>query len=544
MKNSYLVGLNDRIFVNDININNVKDCLKKLNPAVDIPVDINNILIDTKTATSEQIKNCINIWGNLLNVKPDESEGNISKDEAPEAYERVNTNSKEKYKIDLISPFYSQLRAGGLFTDKYGNKIAIIAKDNEIANTLLQKGYYGKESEYEIINYDENDYIDDTRYTGGGWKARFINFLIFWENGSKLIMQRLEAAGINQKRINKTIVVKVGRDAGIALSDITDTIITVALIVINLIPGIGQTITLAITAGMQYLKKYLENPNYTPTTKEIIEMGQAAVPVVSNGDSSIVNNLNSGATIYQAIQSNDYTTISTELGLSKTVSKVMLNNSQLQTAITENDIKKITDLAASNGIKADFNKINYTTQNTRNLTMNQNMVEITNNYEANLLREIDKQGLSGSPEFRKFMVMSTSGAFTGALPSMSGDKDGIQNLMQTDNTWKKNNEIHKVYLNMALSLPTGTAAFDELLLLSIENQLKNSNTKEITLPAQIPAEKSQCIANELSKSGYRVITSLYQANISNRNVIRKEWKQPDIKLITKSSSQFIYKAIK
>jgi len=544
LKNSYLVGLNDRIFVNDININNVKDCLKKLNPAVDIPVDINNILIDTKTATSEQIKNCINIWGNLLNVKPDESEGNISKDEAPEAYERVNTNSKEKYKIDLISPFYSQLRAGGLFTDKYGNKIAIIAKDNEIANTLLQKGYYGKESEYEIINYDENDYIDDTRYTGGGWKARFINFLIFWENGSKLIMQRLEAAGINQKRINKTIVVKVGRDAGIALSDITDTIITVALIVINLIPGIGQTITLAITAGMQYLKKYLENPNYTPTTKEIIEMGQAAVPVVSNGDSSIVNNLNSGATIYQAIQSNDYTTISTELGLSKTVSKVMLNNSQLQTAITENDIKKITDLAASNGIKADFNKINYTTQNTRNLTMNQNMVEITNNYEANLLREIDKQGLSGSPEFRKFMVMSTSGAFTGALPSMSGDKDGIQNLMQTDNTWKKNNEIHKVYLNMALSLPTGTAAFDELLLLSIENQLKNSNTKEITLPAQIPAEKSQCIANELSKSGYRVITSLYQANISNRNVIRKEWKQPDIKLITKSSSQFIYKAIK
>jgi len=495
-----LIGLND--YLQDINYSNIKNCLLQYNPATDKAIDINNITV-SNNSTKEQIKNTLNIWGNILNVKPDECE---SRGDCNDKYEIIG-----QHKIDIISPFYAQLKAGGLFSDKYNNRIAIISSDNEIANLLYQRGYYGKEQEQIIINYNENDYTDESRYTGGGWKGRFANFMTFWKEGSPVILQRLENVGINKRKLDKIVIVKLGRDKGIDFSSVLSYIVDIASLAVAAIPGVGTTLAVAIQSGMQIAKNYAINPNYSLDSKELLQMGTALLPNLTSGDSDLNKYLNKGAGLYQAIQNQDYKYLVNEFGFQETFAKVKIKSQLQNDIIDKNDVRLLLDVAGSNGKKLNYNEVNSVLQNERNISLTKQFAEVTNNKQSKYLEELYSKGLDESQQWQKFLVAYAGGGYTSALPTMTKDNDAIINIMNIDSSWKQSPEIHKAFLNIALSLPTGTAAFDELLILNIENQVKNSIDKTITLPAQIPAEKARCIAKELSTNGYKVITSEYQA---------------------------------
>ena len=509
-----LVGLDDRAYLKnsllgEVDIQNIKDCFA-MNPATDKAIDINNLF--AFDGDKNKTINALILWGHLLNFSEKNSE--FSGKDIDFSFVGKHNIGGQKFN----SPFYLTAKTGGVFTDKFQNKIYIVASDNPIARTLLSRNYYGNTSDYEIINYRTSDDADTSRYRGDGWGRNFLGLLTSNNNGGgKKILTELEKRGVNTRKANKPIMLIIDRDTGIDLIKIGKYASLIAGIIVNVFPGIGQALSTALLYSADYLSQYANNPNIKLKTSDYLNIGKALLPQTTAGDKGLWAELESGIGLYSQYENKDYLGMANSLGLAKNYANANMINS-LNNDIKQNNVYKIRENQLT---KADPTVIANRLQNYRNASLPSLFAEAATfaPAESRLLTDINNNGgISASPEMLKFFVAYAGGAYTSALPTANDNngEDAITKLMAIDSSWKSSPEIHKAYLNMAVGLPTGTAAFDELMLAGIEAQIKNSGSKIITLPAQIPQEKAQCIAKELSTNGYTVYTSEYQLNGKNR----------------------------
>lgn len=504
-----LVGLDDRAYLQnsllaEANFQTIKECFAQ-NPATDSPIDINN-LFAFDTSDKNKVINSIILWAQLLGFSEKNSEvnGNIT-----------NFRFLGEHKIPSVkfnSAYYLTAKTGGVFTDKYQNKIYIISTDNPVSRTLLARGYYGNNTDYDTLEFKTANDADSSLYRGDGWGKKLIGLLASNNNGGgKKLIQDLEKFGINQGRRNKPLILFINRDAGVSLIDIGKYAATIAAIIVNVFPGIGQAISTALLTAAAYLEQYSKNPNMKLSASDIMQIGKSLMPSTTEGDSSLWKYAEQGINMYTKYENKDYLGFANELGLGKQFGNEKMFNS-LSKDIENNNIMKIRENQTN---KMNITEINARVQHVRNMQLPELFAEAATvaPSEAKLIQDIQENGgIKASPEMLKFLVAYAGGAYTSALPT-ANDKtgeDAIKKIMDADSSWKTSPEIHKALINMAVGLPTGTAAFDELLLAGLENQIKTTGSKVITLPAQLPKEKAQCIAKELSANGYTIYTSEYQ----------------------------------
>ncbi len=512
MKQPLLVGLNDAVN-NDYLIGGLRDkCLTTMS-VQDTPLSYKNLFAG-ENATKEQVNNTASIWANIFEFSK-------------------NNGIQEKFgkfELDLDSYIYTRYQANPIFTDDYGNRIFVIYERNKKHIELLSSGMFG----FSFDSYDKfkeyrnnkgknknNGYYElsecytttiGNEFNGDGYAERMVASYTMQREYNIVYGGRgnndfgIEKLGIGQRKLDKPVIVFISRDRGLTKEDWGKFLPFVSAIV-SIIPGIGPELALLINSAVSVSSNYITNPNYKLTGDDISKIGTVLSPVMySVGGQDLTNYLRDGINLYEAYNSGNYQYLAQELGISNVMSK------KFNEQIFDPNYTKTIQLSSKNPI--DFDKTNAIVQMFRNQSsyngfLNAGFNFHTPQYSDMLSQVSSSNSLTTSNEILNLMTMYSGGGYTSVLPTKVDNKEILSYLFNKLNNTEQTPEIHKAFIDMKFGIPTGVNAFDELLLLNIENQIVRGKLKTYTLPAQLPPAKAVCIKNYLERYGIEVFGANY-----------------------------------
>lgn len=506
MKTPMLVGLNDSVTDSAL-VQNIRNCFSSTNSETDMPLDYK--YLSAREAWSKDDKERINIslsiWANLhgfIRNQPvpgkNETYGytkpgvGITPDNIP------NMKSSDGYILDLDHPTYTSLRYVPMFTDSHLNKIFVHIQDNRLHNVAWWGEMYGSKNKSDFIWIEHENKRNDT-----GWPERtFASYAFIGDDKDYYnIVKRLEAVGVGKQKLNKPVIVSISRDKGFTWGDVIPiiTYLLDALQIASSVIGLG-TVVEGIKTALNTCLKLASNPNTPITTEDIKNIGNAISPTLlsEGGAEDVKKYLTTGTEAYNAYKKKDYMTMAKLTG----INRFDLQKDQLF------DMNLLTQNLANYGTK-DYDKQSGTMQNVRNLLLIDEMVKAgTNPTNSNLLNSVNKEhSLTKSDEAFAYMTMVSGGGYSGGLPTNIGNTE-VLSLITKDLSMKELTPmVHAQFMKASFGLPTGTNAFEELLLTNIENQIITKRLKEFTIPAQLPAFKANCIKEHLQKYGITVFYS-------------------------------------
>lgn len=523
MEQPLLVGLNDAINYNDLVGGLKAQCLNSMS-LEDTPLSYKNLFAG-ENATLDQIKVTASIWANIF---------------------EFNSLDPLKFKIGTVEPdfksyIYTRYKANPIFTDDYGNRIFVIYDRNTQHKLLFNSGMLG-------FSFDSYDKFKDYRNNKGknlgnnyyelpecytttignefngdpypqdmtvAYSMRREYNIVYGGRGNTDF--GIETIGIGKRKLDKPVIVYITRNQGILLKNVIGDILPFVSVIISLIPGIGPELAKGIDEAVQTAAKYATNPNYKLTGEDISNIGNVLSPVMySIGGQDLTNYLRDGINLYEAYNSGNYQYIAQELGISNVMAKKF--NEQI---FNPNYTKQI-QLSSKNPI--DFDKTNAAVQIFRNQSsyngfLNAGFNFNTPQYSDMLSQVSSSNSLTTSNELFNLMTMYSGGGYTSALPTNVDGKEILSYIFNKLNKTEQTPEVHKAFIDMNFGIPTGVNAFDELLLLNIENQIVKQKLKTFTLPAQLPPAKAVCIKNYLEKYGIEVFGANYKNTTQPKPVI-------------------------
>lgn len=478
-KQPLLVGLNDELNTG-LMMQNLKTCLNSMS-AEDTPLSYKNLFAGIN-ADKDTAKNTMSIWANLYGFNKQE-------------HAEVRNDN-----IDTESYIYQRYKSNPIFTDDFGNKIFIRVTDNPVHSYLWKSKYFGSDNENDFISFKLGN-----EFRGSGYPAQIISN--YTTNVKYNVVAELEKRGVGKQKLNKPVLVVIDRDNRDYIS--LENVLLVGGAILMSITGIGVTTGALLMSALKIGMKYAENPDYKPTKAEIGDLGSQLMPVLfTNGQSGVGKYLNDGARIYNNYSTGNYKEIANELGIGQVMA------SKLGVDVFRSDLTDII-LKQSNG-KNNYEYVNGVVQQIKNMETAKAFGTAGSNVgtgqleKSEILTSVNKNHtLTDSRELFNFMTIYSGGGFASALPTQSGNNDLITFLQNNLSEKEKTPEVHKALIDVGMGLPSGTRAFDELLMMSIENQIVKYKLKSFTIPAQIPHEKAVCIKKELEKYGIQVIGTGY-----------------------------------
>lgn len=508
MKTPMLVGLNDEI-ANSGLITNLRTCISSTNSASDVPLDYK--YLDARSAWNTGDKARVNIslsiWANLHGFfRNQPSPDNMYEYTKPGVgiqtgdWGKLNIKSTDGFLLDLDSPAYTSLRYVPMFIDSFGNKIFIHIQDNRQHNVAWHSEMYGSKNKNDFIWIEHENKRNDTEEKTG-WPTRtFVSYAFLSDDNNYYnIVKRLEAVGVGKQKLNKPVVVTISRDKGFTMKDLIPIVgyLLTALETATAVIGLGSVVE-GIKTALNTCLKLASNPNVQLTADDVKTIGNALSPTLFEGGGAeqVVKYVNDGTAAYNAYKQNDYKKMAELTG----INRFELQRNNLF------DLNLITNNLSNFGTKT-YDKQSGTMQTVRNLFLIDEMQKAGTNPEISGLMNTDS--LTKGDETFAYMTMVSGGGYSGGLPTNIGGKEIMSELFKNIPLSEQTPMVHAQFMKASFGLPTGTAAFEELLLVNIENQIITKKLKSFTIPAQLPAAKALCIKEHLTKYGINVFYSGY-----------------------------------
>lgn len=457
----------------------LETCQSPLLAGIDTPININALFGEANYSKMKAV------YGRIFHVTDQNGYGK----QFSESSIGIDSNEENRYTNIQKFPELISMLYGGTFTDDVGNTIFIGSARSPLARYAKDNGWYNWGQKTAIVGVKKfNESLEGA--INNNFRVGTANDLF---GGANLKF-------INKTKMNQPVLLWLDFDTsykimGMKIEDFARIVINITRIIALVVPGLGE----AVQPYLALLELALQGVNHQVTTTLLKSV--TSMVGLSVDDST----LQAGMNIYESYVNKD------DQSLMKALNTASSDYLGIKTGIDNNDIDKIYN------VKKTWEKNIKYKSNANKIQAFQD-AELTHQFTSDTAKAIeflnyelqkDSSGKSSTLLTKIATIASgrmkskndTKQNFAG-LPTSSGFNN-LHSVLLGNSNWQTP-ERTKLVFDIMSGARVSNNLLDMMLLEQIEERVRNSNSKDIYLPAGLSQEKQYCIAQSLRTRGYNI----------------------------------------